>query len=418
MPIFLVHDNALIGSTAFGNGRRLARASTGRLWCAYVRNDGVNDQIYVSYSDDDGTTWTEEQVTDIAVAYRPQRNPSIAIDSSDNIHVVWAGAGWAPWLLEYNIQYRRRVAGVWQAQEAVSDVRAEQSQPSIAIDSEDSVHVVWYGAGHLPVVGDRSIVYRSRTGLGWATEEVLAQAAKFQYSPAIAIDSDDNIHVVWTGRNWGDNPGNYNLQYIKRTAGIWGAQEAVSDKDAHQYRPSIAIDSEDNVHVVWYGTGWGNNPTIGNIQYRRRTTTWQTKEAITDSSQPQDFPTISIDKDDDVYVAWQGYGWGTNPTIRNIQVRKRLVGVWQASVGVTNRPLDQAYPNLIWAIWPMVSGERTNIPATGCGLAFTGQDAGGYNVEFYASSIVDGGGLGDLIWVAAPELLIISKAYALSREEL
>jgi len=85
-----------------------------------------------------------------------------------------------------------------------------------------------------------------------------------------------NIHVVWYGKGWGSNTGYYNIQYRKRTSSGWQTQEAVTDKSWDQLNPSIAIDSSDNIHVVWYGKGWGFYTGTYNIQYRKRTSSgWQ-----------------------------------------------------------------------------------------------------------------------------------------------
>ncbi|RJQ10671.1 MAG: exo-alpha-sialidase, partial [Bacillota bacterium] len=110
--------------------------------------------------------------------------------------------------------------------------------------------------------------YSDDGGATW-TEEAVTSASANQAGPTIAIDSSDNVHVVWYGSSWGTNTAYENIQYRKRTTS-WQTQEAVTDKNAHQYSPAIAIDSSDNVHVVWHGLGWGTNTAYNNIQYRQR----------------------------------------------------------------------------------------------------------------------------------------------------
>jgi len=274
-PSYTVKTGANTYSTEGNTQRKLARKSNGDLWCVYSRYDGTYDQIYASYSTDGGETWTEEQI---------------------------------------------------------------------------------------------------------------CSASAYQLYPSIAIDSNDNVHVVWSGKGWGTNTEYYNMQYRKRTSSGWQTQEAVTDKNYDQYYPSIAIDSNDNIHVVWEGYGWGTNTNYRNIQYRKRTSSgWQTQEAVTDKNYTQSDPSIAIDSNDNIHVVWDGYGWGTNIEYYNIQYRKRTSSGWQTQEALTDKAVHQQYPNFIWALHPIVSGAKTNRPKTG--YAFVWMD--GTTVKFYKSSDLD-----------------------------
>jgi len=387
MPIYTVKTGTLSDSTA-ENKRNLARKSNGDLWCTYHRSDGTAVQIYCAYSTDGGQTWTEEQVTNNLFGGYGQWYPAIAIDSADNIHVVWYGDGWGTDTWNLNIQYRKRTTS-WQTQEAVTtDVTNDQIYPSIAIDSSNNVHVVWLGYGWGTNTNYANLQYRKRTTV-WQDQEAITDMNDEQSFPSIAIDSSNNVHVIWFGRGWGTYTNRWNIQYRKRTTS-WQTQEAVTDKNGWQWEPSIAIDSNNNVHVVWYG---GETPSsIGNIQYRKRTTSWQTQEAVTDKNAEQYCPSIAIDVSNNVHVVWDGYGWGVNTSSDNIQYREKTTS-WQTQVGITDRAYTQGYPSLIWASYPTVDGLKTNIPKTGYAFVWSGQDATGYNVEYFASD--------DLSWETA-----------------
>ncbi|GAI90032.1 unnamed protein product, partial [marine sediment metagenome] len=109
MPFYVVKTpNAFSEATAFSPGRKLARTSTGVLWCCYAGPVAGVMQIFVAYSVDDGISWVEEQVT--AAAVRNQQYPSIAIDSADNVHLAWRDYAIAT---TSDIFYRRRTAGGW-----------------------------------------------------------------------------------------------------------------------------------------------------------------------------------------------------------------------------------------------------------------------------------------------------------------
>jgi len=379
MPSYTVKSGVLSSSTAYCYQRKLARASDGTLWCVYHRSDGTYYQIYVSYSTDGGETWVEEQVTKVA---SHQYWPSIAIDSKDNIHIVWHGAGWGSNPSYENIQYRKRTSVDWEKQEAITDKDSTQCFSSIAVDSNDNIHVVWSGLGWGSNPDYYNIQYRKRTSSGWQVQEAVTDKNESQTNVSIAIDSKDNIHVVWKGPGWGSNPDYYNIQYRMRTASGWEKQEAITDKDGHQVNPCIAIDSNDNVHVVWHGVGWGSNPR-DDIQYRKRTSSgWQAQEGVTDADDGQYNPSIAIDSEDNVHVVWRGLGWGSNPNNYNIQHRKRTSSGWEKQEGLTDAHTNQYYPNLIWAFQPTVFGLKINRPRTGYAFVWVDETT----LKFYKSN--------------------------------
>ncbi len=339
-PSYTVKTGTLLDSTSMTTQRSLVRSSNGTLHCVYSNFSSSLGFIYpyYAYSKDGGMTWNDELVADpdAAMVNGDQFWPCIAIDSNDNVHVVWAGFGWGVNFDFPNIQYRMRTpSGGWQAQEGITDVDANQDMPSIAIDSKDNVHVVWAGPGWGVNTDDRNIQYRMRTADGWQAQEGLTDIDYDQFYPCMAIDSKDNVHLVWNGWGWGTYPDFSNIQYRMRTSNGWQAQEEVTDKDFDQDIASIAMDSKDNVHVVWDGLGWGNNPNVDNIQYRMRTSDgWQAREGLTDLP----------------------FAYGQN------------------------------FPILIWAMHPTSSTVRTNVPESGYALVYSGQDEGGWKVVYLYSS--------------------------------
>ncbi|MBA7662343.1 hypothetical protein ES703_70371 [subsurface metagenome] len=244
MPFYTVKTpNNFYEATAFNPSRKLARTSVGVLWCCYSGPDGGGiRQIFVSYSSDNGLNWTEEQITTAPV--HEQVSPSLAIDSGDNVHLVWeARLNWPPVVTE--IQYRQRTAIGWGAVEHVTAIGKIQHAPSIAVDSGDNVHVVWRGAGWGANPLYRNIQYRQRVAGVWQPHESISDIAAHQLwdTGSIAIDAADIVHVVWSGFGWGGNPGDYNVQYRQRVAGVWGIQEAITDLATWNHMPCVALDS-------------------------------------------------------------------------------------------------------------------------------------------------------------------------------
>lgn len=206
------------------------------------------------------------------------------------------------------------------------------------------------------------------------SEQVIAEVEGFtQTDPAIAIDSNDTVHVVWSGRGYGENPQQRQILHRAYTSEEWGEVEVITDLAHGQYRPAIAIDSNDYVHVVWAGIGWGENTDRINIQYRRKTDSWGTVEQISDQIYDQDYPSISIDLNNTVHVVWQGLGYDAEcpDTLVSIQYREKTAS-WEDIVVLT--PFDEQLPDSpgYGHYFPSIAVDRKNtVYAAWAGVGYT-----------------------------------------------
>ena len=177
-----VVSNNVVGYTQDISGRKLARESNGRLWAAYEKSalgvSQVKAQVFVAHSDDEGATWNEEQVTYLDV---DQRGPSIAIGSSDELHLVYYSSYLAAH--PYGIYYNQRSGGVWLGEETVYTTSWLQDYPAIAVDSVGDVHVVW--RGRYPGWGGthETVHYRKRESGVWQAIEHITNLDYSQFTP-------------------------------------------------------------------------------------------------------------------------------------------------------------------------------------------------------------------------------------------
>jgi len=361
-------------STLVDSQRKIARSSKGRLWVTYTKSDGSHNHIYVSYSDN-GTSWTEEKVSSVAAT---QLGSSIAIDSDDNLHLVWRGYGYGDYTAKLQIVYCKRTT-TWGSIESITNIDAFQYDPAVAIDADDNVHVTWTGLGWGDYTAKRQTQYRKRTS-SWQTQEAITNIDADQgFRSHVAIDSDNNIHVSWDGTGYGDYTAKTQIVYRKRTSS-WQTLEEVTNIDAAQTIQNIAIDSDDNVHVVWYGLGWGDNTANYQVLYAKRTSSWSTT-ALTNKDANQFSCSIAIDLDDNIHVSWRGLGWGTYTARDNIQYRK-YTDSWQAQVGITDADNGHTNVVLIYANYP--TDPKTNIPKAGFAMVYN--NASDVSIVYYGSS--------------------------------
>jgi hypothetical protein len=106
--------------------------------------------------------------------------------------------------------------------------------------------VVWQNKVS-PTVDEVFYATRSSDGT-WSTRLTLSHdGAKFSGYPDIAIDSNDNLHVVWVD----DAPGNPDIFYItKPSGGSWSTPFDIFHNPGNSYAPAIAIANDDNLYVV------------------------------------------------------------------------------------------------------------------------------------------------------------------------
>ena len=148
---------------------------------------------------------------------------------------------------------------MWSEYEILSDTSTlDSKRPSIALDSEDNIHVVWYdNTDLLGSDSDIDIFYRyyDISLETWSPIELVStESTLSSYSPVIAIDSSDNVHVAWY--DWTDFIGagtDSDVFYKKKNAGgFWTTTEVISTESVFNVvSPSMSLDSNDNVYFSW-----------------------------------------------------------------------------------------------------------------------------------------------------------------------
>ena len=81
--------------------------------------------------------------------------------------------------------------------------------PAIAIDSNNHIHVFWEDFAF----GNAEIFYKKSTdgGANWSVERITWNSGVSQ-TPAITVDSGNGIHVIWDD----DSPGYFDIFYKNR----------------------------------------------------------------------------------------------------------------------------------------------------------------------------------------------------------
>ncbi len=180
--------------------------------------------------------------------------PGIAIDTKNIINFV----------RKYGSIYYKKLDG--NGNVIIGDVEVSSgwsvANPSIVVDSNNNIHIVWQSEE------SRSwdIYYRKLDDGGNAlTSEIKLYSAGRCNNPSIAVDSSGDIHIVW----WDDRneksfkPGQVNWEiYYKKLCNDGSAltdDVRITNAKLGSFYPSIAVDTNNNVHVAWYDSRYENS---------------------------------------------------------------------------------------------------------------------------------------------------------------
>lgn len=123
---------------------------------------------------------------------------TFAFDSNNAAHAVWVE--WSD-LIGGRILYARQNQWASNSYVVVSNINElyNASEPAIAIDSSNHLHVVWSQAISPSPTGVRQIYYASSTdnGSNWSTPLKISDLTFEAELPDVAVDSANKIHVVW-----------------------------------------------------------------------------------------------------------------------------------------------------------------------------------------------------------------------------
>ena len=381
----LISTSESDSATGFNHQRKLVRLSNGTLYAVYRKQLAGQYQIYVKKSTDNGASWTDETriSTYDGMADYFQGYPSIVVDSSNYLHVVWHGKA-TGYTTYYQIWYAKYTTS-WAAPVRISTYDGmadyDQHSPSIAVDSSDYLQVVWHGkaTGYTTYY---QIWYAKYTA-SWATPVRIStysgMESYHQSYPSIVVDSSNYLHVVWYGSATGYTI-YYQIWYAKYTTS-WAAPVRISTYDGmadyDQYEPSIAVDSSDYIHVVWDSLATGYTDYY-QIWYAKYTTSWVTPVRISTydgmDGYDQYEPSIAVDSNDYLHVVW--HGKATGYTDYNKVWYAKYTASWVAPTCLQATGKNQ-WPNARWSWYP-----SSNIPTTRLDYIFIEGTASPFNIYF------------------------------------
>ena len=180
-----------------------------------------------------------------------QANPAIALGTDDKLYVVWQDNRQADDNNQgqWDIYVSTSVGGTsWSAERRVNDPNeGSQIYPAIVVDgqSPNYAHVVWQDgrAGNQ----DICIAASNDSFVTKTVSQPITSDTSNQTTPAIAVDSSNTVYVLWTDAR---NP--TNGKDIYGASGSPWTNVPIVTKAAGQSSPAIAVESSGSIlHMLW-----------------------------------------------------------------------------------------------------------------------------------------------------------------------
>jgi hypothetical protein len=173
-------------------------------------------------------------------------------------------------------------------------------RPVTACDSGGNIWAAWHSGS----AGGRDIYIGSLSAGANNFGNVIQLTTNDtdQCNPALALDGNDKLYVVWQDNRQGD----WDIYISTSVDGInWSTETRVNDpNNGNQINPAIAIDSQspNYAHVVWQDDRAGNQDVCTAASSDGFIT--KTVSQITSNSYDQIEPAVATDSADTIYVVW------------------------------------------------------------------------------------------------------------------
>ena len=325
-----------------------------------------------------GTTWHTETVDPTPNA---GWGTSIAVDSTGAPHISYTTS-------VSEVKYARWLGpSLWSIQTLATETSLGLAQPSIALDSRDNPHIIYCNRWV------NSLNYTYWTGSTWINETIDSGGNP---SSSLALDSSDHPHIgyssadglkyaYWNGSAWTfeivdasvnpvrlslalDSSGNPRIAYFdddgdilkhaRRAGGTpWILYTLDSTPGVGMY-PSLDIDSSNNSHISFYD---GPNGALGYIVGKRAVWNRETVE----SGGVGTFTSLVVDSEDNPHVSYWNY---VDNEAKYAGIADKVYDFVVLGAGLSKTVVGQGY--------------NVNVSAT---LLNQGTDTETFNVTLYAN---------------------------------
>ena len=263
----------------------------------------------------------------------------IVEDSNGNLHVTYYDNG-----IYYS--FSDNAGETWSSPTLVDETGRN---PSLTIDNDNILHLVYKYGG----INAYDIVHRTYTNTTWSELDYVYQDESFiapVSRPVIAIDTENNLHCVWQRAGYSSTP-NSEIWYNKYTPGMgWRIDYTnISNSYGASEYPTLTIDNNNNVYVFWKDSGEDiDNDKMVLLRKYTVGTGWDADYTnISNSTGNGDYATMDpnaiTDINGNIHLVWKD----SEPENREILYKKCTDGVWDTEyINISNTSEASAHPSI------------------------------------------------------------------------
>ena len=202
------------------------------------------------YATDKSGSWV---TTTVDSEYGSGDQSSIGLDSNNNVHIIHFESD------EFRLRYTTNMSGSWVSSRIVATTSVLIGfSPSIALDSDDNIHL-----SYMQAESAYRIKYATNSSGSWVDTTVSPTTTDcslvspsichlapnaFYTTTSIALDSNDKPHISYTCAG---TVSNADLCFTTNASGSWSYQTLDSSGNTG-FDNSVSIDSDNYLHISYY----------------------------------------------------------------------------------------------------------------------------------------------------------------------
>jgi hypothetical protein len=334
--------------------RKAAVAPDGTVFATFTEPQGNSTAIAVKRSTDGGKSWILLPLPSTAAAFRS----CVAVDSHGTLHIAWTEFV-GP---DRQVFYARLDGQLnWTGKLQLSDTLGYSGFPSLAVDSQDRVHVVWYGFDGATY----QVYYRYLDASGWHPAVQATHGVQDANNPSIAMGPDDRVHVAFFSYFRGQT----DVWYMVGGPSGWNILQRVNPTGVPSSNPSIVVHANGTAAIAYAS---GENATL-EVRYTERDASgnWSVNEPVSALGEGGSNPSLVASDHNEAAVFFETASGELKYSVRS--ARNALA--WSAERPIYS-PAKSHWLSASWAAFPP-------LPETGDVSVLWTQDNGtGFEVGF------------------------------------
>ena len=288
----------------------------------------ANSFGYLKYAFYDGGVWRVETPDP---QYLSGHYTSVDVDSSNTPHIGYR------FYSGHSIRYASRTGGSWSISEFETDPDME-ADISMRLDSHGLPHFSYWDGEFTGEPHD--LKYAHFNGSTWATT-IVDSPGDVGRGSSIALDSHQNPHISYYDQT------NVTLKYAAFDGAAWHVQTLDNcETIAFNFRSAIAVDSRDHVHIVYSAYHYAGGQWRGRLKYAFFDGSAWTISTIEEGAPTRDFrvPAIAIDRADRPEISYLIY-YNTEPISPVMKYARFDGNFWRIEIVDPTDLADSDYSN-------------------------------------------------------------------------